>query len=614
MDQSRIKDFFTPLDSSTYNQQVHRERHEHAASSAERQATELLRSMRRNAKRRVGRPRKTVVQNITINSGDNSVNVICIDVDNDEPASRVSSSSSSTTSPRTSPLLSPSPPAASSASSAPCSPTVPEKRRRTNWTGDHSAFRIIVDTVQRLRSYQAAVDALQHNELTAKTFEQLSESTVRSWFEPRSFVLKKNIEDRWERGGGHQCIGRPALMDQHQHLEQWVVMRVNNLRRAGGVVDSSIVHAYFRGILRVRAPELLKQYQISRRWCRNWMQTQLAWTYRKGTTAGQKLPADWEAKVEALANRVAGTAAQHDITHGCLIINFDQTAVQLMQTNKYTYHGSGESRVPITGSDDKRQITVVVGSTLAGQMLPLQLIFKGQDTNKKQHKAVPTLPDHVKRRVTNAKFHLTQTHNHWSTLDSMKDYITLVIKRWVNERAAELTITNPHCILILDCWKVHTGEAFRSWMARQFPRYHLCYVPAGCTSKAQPADVMLQRPFKADIVRSFTWWMSDQISTLVNVKEDPDKLRVDTSLATLKPLLVEWAWKSWCRLTDKPKMVGQGWEKAGLGDVLKEGARQREAMKFCMNEKAQTLEEEAEDDPDTESEVDCGEEEEDAVE
>ena len=151
----------------------------------------------------------------------------------------------------------------------------------------------------------------------------------------------------------------------------------------------------------------------------------------RGPSSGQKLPHDWEEQVKSMAKRVSGAAARYGIVHGCFIINFDQTGVRLMQTAKYTYDTQGAKQVPITGNDDKRQITAVVGSSLDGGLLPLQLIFAGQEHNKKQHKAVPRLTEIVQKRVDNARFHLTQTPSHWSTLESMKDYIRVVIQGWV---------------------------------------------------------------------------------------------------------------------------------------------------------------------------------------
>jgi hypothetical protein len=115
-----------------------------------------------------------------------------------------------------------------------------------------------------------------------------------------------------------------------------------------------------------------------------------------------------------------------------------------------------------------------------------------------------------------------------------------------------------------------------------------------------------QRPFKNAIVRAFTSWMSRQISHLINLGESPDSLRVDTSLLTLKPLLVDWTWCSWIQLFDQPDLIKEGWKKAGLGEVL-DTAKQLEAMRFCLNTEEPVLGEEPED-VDAGSDEDEGEE------
>ena len=55
---------------------------------------------------------------------------------------------------------------------------------------------------------------------------------------------------------------------------------------------------------------------------------------------------------------------------------------------------------------------------------------------------------------------------------------------------------NQVAILLLDCWSVHRGAPFRTWLAVEYPYMKLLFVPAGCTSKLQPCDVALQKPFK----------------------------------------------------------------------------------------------------------------------
>ena len=53
-----------------------------------------------------------------------------------------------------------------------------------------------------------------------------------------------------------------------------------------------------------------------------------------------------------------------------LVLNWDQTALHLVPTGQWTMHRSGEKVVPITNSDDKRQITAVLAVTMSGEYLP----------------------------------------------------------------------------------------------------------------------------------------------------------------------------------------------------------------------------------------------------
>ena len=70
---------------------------------------------------------------------------------------------------------------------------------------------------------------------------------------------------------------------------------------------------------------------------------------------------------------------------------------------------------------------------------------------------------------------------------------------------------DANIVLLLDVWSVHTSEEFRLWLRQKHPRIHLVYVPANCTSKLQPADVALQRPFKSHIRNQFTTWAASKL-------------------------------------------------------------------------------------------------------
>jgi len=69
-----------------------------------------------------------------------------------------------------------------------------------------------------------------------------------------------------------------------------------------------------------------------------------------------------------------GAEMQRSSVHASLVINLDQTGVLLVPAATYTYEQQGAATVAVSGAEDKRQITAVLASSLAGDFLPLQLI------------------------------------------------------------------------------------------------------------------------------------------------------------------------------------------------------------------------------------------------
>ena len=86
-------------------------------------------------------------------------------------------------------------------------------------------------------------------------------------------------------------------------------------------------------------------------------------------------------------------------------------------------------------------------------------------------------------------------------------------------------------------------------MKEQHPDYHIVFIPAGCTGKAQQADVVLQRPLKCDITNQFLQWTTEMVTEQLSAdSDDVPTCEIDHSLGTLKPKLVEWTWHSWSQL------------------------------------------------------------------
>jgi hypothetical protein len=98
--------------------------------------------------------------------------------------------------------------------------TLPKKRAWTDWALNPSLFNIAHNKVLAMQSYAKAVYALQHEENMAGAFEMLRESTVRSWYVPRTFHLKDTWVRRWKEGADHlPRSGRPSMMSTRPALE-----------------------------------------------------------------------------------------------------------------------------------------------------------------------------------------------------------------------------------------------------------------------------------------------------------------------------------------------------------------------------------------------------------
>lgn len=415
------------------------------------------------------------------------------------------------------------------------------------------------------------------------SFIGLNESTMRGWFIKDSdgvFRLNKNTIKRWQENGPIVHTGRPSLLNQFPHLKTFIIEYLNGLRKASAPLNSRNVSAIIKGIVKEKEPDLLLKMGFCRSWCRKFLQTEMKWSYKRGTTSGQKLPADWKDQMLRMNYRVAFVIKVENILHPDFIINFDQTAAQVLQTPMYTYSEKKADQVSIVGMEDKRQITAVVGGTLAGELLPLQLIFAGQDHNLNQKKAVPGLQDNYKSLDYELKkegWRMTQTSNHWSTLQSMKDYLHGIISPFVEKKKVELNAPNSHVVLIFDCWSVHKSEDFLTFLRESFPTYHPVFVPAGCTSKAQPADVIMQRPLKHGVADEFSAWMANEVGVLIRAGASPGSVKVDTGLVRMKPLLVKWLMSAWQRLKVQKALLKQGWSIAGF-DKVYDAEFQNEAL------------------------------------
>ena len=146
--------------------------------------------------------------------------------------------------------------------------------------------------------------------------------------------------------------------------------------------------------------------------------------------------------------------------------------------------------VHITGSE-KRHLTVTLSVTFEGDVLPA-LVFKGKR------------PLDIRAQDV---FVCTQ-EKAWMDEDMMLEWIDLV---W--EPATE----GKRALLVLDSFSAHITND-RKKRLKQINTVPLV-IPGGCTSKIQPLDVCLNKPFKAYVRQHWSKYITAQAEQVVSTKK-----------------------------------------------------------------------------------------------
>ena len=108
-----------------------------------------------------------------------------------------------------------------------------------------------------------------------------------------------------------------------------------------------------------------------------------------------------------------------------LIINWDQAGINYVPVGSWTMEKEGTRREELAGKDCKRQLTAVFGGSMAGHLLPIQLIYQG-----KTQQCVPIVK-------FPADWDITFSENHWSNEGTITDYLEKVLIPYIGRKRQE---------------------------------------------------------------------------------------------------------------------------------------------------------------------------------
>ena len=342
-------------------------------------------------------------------------------------------------------------------------------------------------SIGRYAAVHGPIRAVEYFSKTMKTV--LPEMMVRRFKKEYLKEVSKKVSTSEVTSSGMPTVkalptkdqGRPLLLGQE--IDKIVQEYVNNLRIAGVPVTTAIVMGAAKGIVAAKNCSLLKEngghLEITNTWAKSLLK-RMNYVKRKCSNAGKISQSCFTELQDVFLADIKAEVLINDIPSD-LIINWDQTSIQLVPTGDWTLNRAGERIIPIHNPDDKRQITAVIAATMTGEYLPIQLIYKGKTDRCHLKIAFPSDWD------------IFHSENHWSNENAMKRYFDRVFLPYIEKKREMLKLEKCHpALAIIDSFHGQTTPDFLSLLESHgiVP----IIVPANCTDKLHLLTFLLTSP------------------------------------------------------------------------------------------------------------------------
>ena len=236
------------------------------------------------------------------------------------------------------------------------------------------------------------------------------------------------------------------------------------------MVNGSVISAAAKGLIRSN-PSLHQRYN-SFEPTRGWIQSiyrRCNFSRRAGTTTRPPVPRGMykECKLSFLTD-IDKCINKHNIPPE-LVLNADQTPSSYVSVGRMTMAEKNSKSVPIKGLTDKRNITLTFVISLAGEFLPMQVIYQG--------KTKASLPRNF---VFPKEFCLTQNPKHYSNEEETLKLIDSIISPYLVQTRQQWKLPpTQKAILIWDVFRGQTTERVLSKLASL--NIEIVSVPANMT-------------------------------------------------------------------------------------------------------------------------------------
>jgi len=305
------------------------------------------------------------------------------------------------------------------------------------------------------------------------------------------------------------------------------------------------------GIIKAKAPQIFEvivtrkvygkylwdYFQCWDSFVMKFLQVEIKWSLHHATCPEKKTPNNILQILTDTFLQFSWAISKFNI-HAVFVVNSDQTLVYFSANAKETYDAIGSKQVEMVGLDERWGFTLMVGISMGGEALSFQAIYRGQSSASLPS---PNAPGHNKAtQELKFQFEYSKTDNHWSTIRTMKSYVTDILVPYFQSHHKWLKLPNQICIWQIDCWSVHRSLEFRSWMSATFPWIRIHFVPANCTGLFQPCDVGIQRLLKLAVRRSALKDIVDHTMSQLGSGVTPSQITFEKGLPVIRNRSVQW--------------------------------------------------------------------------
>ena len=260
--------------------------------------------------------------------------------------------------------------------------------------------------------------------------------------------------------------------DIDNQILDWIQQR----RQLGGRVTGLAVK---REALRLHQQNGNQQFKASYGWLRRFMKRHRI-TFRAATHIAQKLPTELEAKRQNFLSFIIRMHKLRDYNLN-FIGNMDETPVYLDMPGTKTIDNIGEKTIALkTTGHEKQRVTVMLAGLADGTKLPPVVILKGV-----------RLPREIPSGIV-----VEMAPKSWATEQIILTWLNKVWKKNSQHRR----------LLVWDAYRPHITPKVKEFV-RVNTNTDMAVIPGGCTSKLQPIDVSINKPFKAKFRELYDDWL-----------------------------------------------------------------------------------------------------------